>query len=115
MTAAHPTFPIPTTQARASALPGSDTFTCSAIIYLDDLHRHWGAVFLCQEAVRAFSDTIEISQRHALSEHQQRLKEWTDQGALAAGLGMPWDESWHDAAEYVNWENLKIASGLELT
>lgn len=107
-------FPIPTGDAKAQKLPGSDVFRRSAILYLDDHHRHWGAVSLNMEAVRAFSDTIEISEREALAQHRAEVQEWIDKGALAAGLDMPWSPSAHDAMEYVNYEHLKLASGFEL-
>ncbi|HEY4218004.1 MAG TPA: hypothetical protein VGM67_12755 [Gemmatimonadaceae bacterium] len=108
------TFPISTEDAKAQGLPGSDVYRRSAFLYLDDLHRHWGAVSLNTEAVRAFTDTIEISERQALAQHRAELRAWIANGALAAGLDMPWSRSDHDRMEYVNYEHLKLASGFEL-
>lgn len=107
-------FPVPTADAKAQGLQGSDTYRRSAYLYLDDLHRNWGAVGLVSEAVRAFGDTIAITNREALAQHRDRIQEWIAKGALAAGLDMPWDEAWHDAMEYSHYEHLKLACGFEL-
>ena len=107
-------FPISTADAKVQGLPGSDVYRPSHILYLDGHHRDWGAVRLNVEALKAFSDTIEISERVALAAHRTEIREWIAKGALAAGLPMPWSAPWHDTMEYVNYEHLKMASGFEL-
>lgn len=108
------TFPIPTAEAKKLGLPGSDVYRHSAFIYFDDHHRHWAAIRLNIEAVKAFSDTIVIAQRKTLAAHQVELASWMAKGALAAGLAPPWNEAWHDEMEYMNYEHLKLACGFEL-
>lgn len=107
-------FPIPTVDAKAQKLPGSDVYRFSAFICIDEHHRRWAAVRINSEAIRAFSDSIEISEREAIADHRAAIQEWIAKGALAAGLDMPWSASDHDLMEYVNYEHLKLACGFEL-
>jgi hypothetical protein len=105
---------ITTEEARSRNLPGSDTFHATHIAYVDDLHRHWAAVRLNVEAMKAFLDTVEISERVALAEQQAALKDFIKRGGLAAGLDFPTNEPWRAKRNYINYEYLKIACGFEL-
>jgi hypothetical protein len=103
-----------TADAKAQQLAGSDVYRASHILYLDDHHRDWGAVRLNIEAMKAFTDTVEIAERVALAAHRAEVQDFISKGGLAAGVQFPWSAASHDTLEYVNYEYLKIASGFEL-
>ncbi len=105
---------IPTAEAQERGLSGSDTFRMSHVVYLNAQHRDWGAVRLNIEALKAFTDTIEVSERAALAAHRTEVRAFIEKGGLAAGLAYPWSTAALDALEYINYEHLKIASGFEL-
>jgi hypothetical protein len=71
-------------------------------------------VRLNAESLRAFSDTVMISEREAIAAEQAAVNEWVRSGGFESGEPFPWGPALHDAMEYVNYENLKIASGFEL-
>lgn len=105
---------ISTAEARQQTLPGSNVFRPTSFMYIDEAHRDWSAVRLNIEAVKAFSDTVAISERDELAAHRVRVQDWIVKGALAAGLQYPWSAADHDTFEYMNYEYLKIACGFEL-
>ena len=105
---------VTTADARLRGLPGSDTYRASHIAYLNDHHRDWSAVRLNIEAMKAFTDTIQVSERDALADHRREVQEFLSRGGLEADLPFPWSPSAHDLMEYINYEHLKVASGFEL-
>lgn len=105
---------ITTAEARAKGLPGHDVYKYSHLLYHDDLNRDAGVVRLNVEALKAFSDTVMLAQRHQIAREQAAVKEWLNEGGFAADLPYPWGEASVLAMEYANYENLKLASGFEL-
>lgn len=105
---------ITTEEAKKQLLPGFDVYRYSHLLYHDDLNRDFGVVRLNVEAIKAFSDTVTIVQRHALATEQAAVKEWLAQGGFTANLPFPWGEASRASMEYVNYEHLKIASAFEL-
>jgi hypothetical protein len=103
-----------TEQAKHQGLPGSDVFRFSHLLYHDPLNRDAGVVHLNVEAYKSFSDTVLLTQRHALAAEQRAAKEWLAAGGFASNIAFPWGTATHAYMEYVNYENLKIASGFEL-
>lgn len=103
-----------TEEAKKQALPGFDVYRYTHLLYHDDLNRDFGVVRLNVEAIKAFSDTVTLAQRHALAAEQAAVKQWFSQGGLEAGLPFPWGEASRASMEYVNYEHLKIASAFEL-
>ena len=61
---------ITTEEAKKQSLPGFDVYRYSHLLYHDDLNRDFGVVRLNVEAIKAFSDTVTIVQRHALAAEQ---------------------------------------------
>lgn len=106
---------ITTAEAKKQALPGFDVYRYSHLLYHDDLNRDFGVVRLNVEAMKAFSDTVTITQRKSIAEDQAAIDRWHAQGGFQANLPFPW---WGDATrakmEYVNYEHFKIASAFEL-
>ena len=81
---------LSTAEAEAKGLPGHDVYRCySHILYRSDINRDAGVRGLCREALKAFSDTVMIERRHALSEEQIARKKWLHAGGLVAGLDPP--------------------------
>lgn len=105
---------ISTENAKNHALPGSDSFRYSHHLYQDDLHRDFGAVHLNIEALKAFSDSITVGQRHELSADREAETLWLAQGEFESGLPDPWGSTSWKSLEYINYEHLKIASAFEL-
>ena len=105
---------LSTEDAKKQALPGSDTFRYSHLLYKDDFHRDFGAVRLNIEALKAFSDSITVGQRHELSADIEMEKLWLAQGAFDSGLPDPWGSTSWKSLEYINYEHLKISSAFEL-
>jgi hypothetical protein len=105
---------ITTEEAQRRQLPGHDVFRYSHLLYRDGLHRDFGVVRLNGESLRAFSDTVMISERGLIEVEQAAVNEWVKNGGFESGSPFPWGPALHDAMEYVNYENLKIASGFEL-
>ena len=105
---------ITTEEAKKQALPGSDVYRNSHLLYHDDLHRDVGVVRLNIEAIKAFSDTVILTQRHALAAERAAARQWRSQGGFEAGLPFPLGEASHAMLEYVNYEYLKIGSAFEL-
>ena len=86
---------ISTENAKKQELPGSDSFRYSHLLYLSDLHRDFGAVRLNIEALKAFSDSITVGQRHELSADSEAEMLWLAQGGIESGLPDPWGStSW---------------------
>ncbi len=85
-------------------------------MYLDDVNRDVAALQLNLEALKAFSDTVMVTHRAALAAEAAAVTDWARRGGLEAGLPFPWAALMLTRAfmEYVNYENLKIASGFEL-
>lgn len=94
-------------------LPGHDAYKLSHILYLDDLHRDFGAVRLNIEALKAFHDTVIVRERKALAVERRTIAEWQAGGAPFDEFPSPSAES-SRFLEYRNYENLKIAAGFEL-
>ena len=105
---------ISTENAKKQALPGSDSFRYSHHLYLDDLHRDSGVVRLNIEALKAFSDSITVGQRHELSADMEAEMLWLAQGDIESGFPDPWGSTSRKRWEYINYEHLKIASAFEL-
>jgi hypothetical protein len=105
---------ITTERAKDEGLPGSDVFRFSHLLYHDPLNRDAGVVHLNVEAYKSFSDTVLVSQRHALATEQRTVKEWIAAGGFASRVPFPWGTASYAYMDYVNYENLKIASGFEL-
>ena len=105
---------ISTENAKQQALPGSDGFLYSHHLYLDDLHRDSGVVRLNIEALKAFSDSITVGQRHELSADREAEMLWLAQGGIESGFPDPWGSTSRKRWEYINYEHLKIASAFEL-
>jgi hypothetical protein len=110
---------LSTAEAKAKGLPGHDVYRCySHLLYHSDINRDAGVRSLCREALKAFSDTVMIERRHALSEEQIARKiarkKWLHAGGLVAGLDPPSPATFAQL-EWMNFENLKIAAGFELT
>ena len=105
---------ISTENAKKQELPGSDSFRYTHLLYLNDLHRDFGAVRLNIEALKAFSDSITVGQRHELSAEREAEKLWLAQGGFESGLPNPWGSNLWKNLEYINYEHLKIASAFEL-
>lgn len=105
---------ISTEEARKQKLPGYDTYKNTHLHYIDDFHRDFGVVSLNLEAIKAFSDTITIAQRHALAAEHAAIKEWFDRDGMGTGSPFPSRRAIHAFMEYVNYEHLKIAAAFEL-
>lgn len=102
---------ITTEEAKKQSLPGSDVYRYTHLLYHDDLNRDFGAVRLNVEAIKAFSDTVIIVQRHAIAAEQAAVKQWLAEGGFKSNLPCPLGEA---SLEFVNYEHLKIASAFEL-
>jgi hypothetical protein len=105
---------ISTAQAKLQGLPGSDVFRFSHVLYHDPLNRDAGVVHLNVEALKSFLDTVVVDQRRALAVEQMAVQYWLAQGGFASEAPFPCGVAIHAYMEYVNYENLKIASGFEL-
>jgi len=105
---------ITTAEAKRQGLFGADVYRHSHLLYKDDLHRDWGVVWLNLEALKAFADTVTIIQRHKILSQRAAVKDWQDRGGFQSDLTFPWGEATAALMEYMNYENLKIASGFEL-
>ena len=106
---------ITTAEAKNQLLPGFAVYRYSHLLYHDDLNRDFGVVRLNVEAMKAFSDTVTITQRKSIAEDQAAINRWQAQGGFQENLPFPW---WGDATrakmEYVNYEHFKIATAFEL-
>jgi hypothetical protein len=105
---------LPTSEARAQGLPGSDVYRYSHLLYIDELHRDHGAVGLNVEALHAFRDTILIARRAGLKTEQSKKADWFARRGFETGLDYPWGPASIKRMEYINYEHLKIACGFEL-
>lgn len=105
---------ITTEEAKSRQIPGSDVYRYSHLLYHAPLNRDHGVVRLNLEAMKAFSDTVAISERSKLAEEQAAVKEWLAKGGFQANLPYPWGVASAASMEYSNYEHLKIACGLEL-
>jgi hypothetical protein len=106
---------LSTADAKARGLSGFDVYRYSHVLYLSEINRDAGVVRLCREALMAFSDTVLIHDRHALSAEQAETKRWLAASGIAAGLACPSSPITFARLEWINFENLKIAAGFELT
>jgi len=102
-------------EAKRQNLPGSDTFRFSHILYHDERNRDASVVDLNTEALKAFSDTLLISQRNELAFEAAAMEAYLKRGGLLSGdpcppIGAATQRYMH----YFNYENFKIASGFEL-
>jgi len=77
---------IPTAEAKKQALPGLDVYRYSHLLYHDDLNRDFGVVCLNVEAMKAFSDTVTITQRKSIAEDQTAIDRWHAPGGFQANL-----------------------------
>lgn len=107
-------YPIPTSEARSQGLQGSDSFTHSAIIYLDDFHRRLSAFRLVQEAVNAFGDSLAFSRSRDLNEQVEFFREYMKAGGLLSDLEYRHNQSWDKYIRFRHLEYLKLAAGFEL-
>ena len=105
---------IPTEEAKKQALPGFDVYRYSHLLYNDDLNRDFGVVRLNIEALKAFSDSITVGQRHELLADREAGKQWIARGGFQSGLPDPWGSTSWKSLDYINYEHLKIASAFEL-
>jgi hypothetical protein len=105
---------MPTEEAKQQGLPGSDVFRFSHLLYHDDLNRDAAVVHLNVEALKALLDTVAVSQRRVIAAEQIAVKEWLARGGFESGTPVPFGPATHAYMQYVNYENLKIASGFEL-
>ena len=105
---------LPTSEARALGLPGSDVYRYSHLLYIDPLHRDNGAVRLNIEALHAFRDTILIARSTELKKEQAEVATWLAQGGFESNRDYPWGATSMKRMEYINYEHLKIACGFEL-
>lgn len=105
---------LTTEEAKRQQLPGFDVYRYTHLLYHDDLNRDFGVVRLNLEALKAFSDTVAIAQRHAIAAEQLAAGQWLAQGGFDSGLSYPWGAALHASMEYANYEHLKIASAFEL-
>lgn len=106
---------LSTADAKTAELPGHDVYRYSHVLYHDDINRDAGALYLCREALNAFSDTVMISRRHALSAEQLAVKRYLATGGHVRGLNPPDSPETLEQSKWANFENLKVASGFELT
>lgn len=104
---------ITTEDAKRQDLPGFDVYRNTHSFYFDDMHRDHGVIQLNLEALKAFSDTVTLACRHELAATQAAVREWHKAG-LAANLPPPLSQASIASMKFVNYENLKIASGFEL-
>lgn len=109
-----PSQHITTAKARERGLPGSDVYIYSHLLYHDTLNRAHGVLRLNLEAMKAFTDTVLVSQRHAIATEQAAMTQWMEQGGLTSTLPFPPGRALSSAIHYVNYEHLKIASAFEL-
>lgn len=105
---------LTTEEARERQLPGFDVYRYTHLLYHDDLNRDFGVVRLNVEAVKAFSDTVAIVQRHAIAAEQLAIKIWLAKGGFECGLPYPSGTASLASMEYSNYEHLKIASAFEI-
>jgi hypothetical protein len=92
-------------EAYSLGLPGSDVFVYTHLLYKDDLNRDFGVARLNKEAYTAFSDTV------LFSEYAQLAAECR----LALSGCMEFTPTILKRLEYINFENLKISTGFELS
>lgn len=105
---------ITTAEAIKQGLPGSDVYKYSHLIYKNDLNRNFGVYRLNLESIRAFADTIMISQRNVLKSEREIQKAWFDQGGFTSKVSFPFGSANKAYMDYINYENWKIATGFEL-
>jgi hypothetical protein len=103
-----------TSEARKQRLPGSDVYRYSHLLYKAPLNRDHGVVRLNVEALHAFKDTILIARETELRKEQAEVATWLAQGAYDNGRSYPLGATTMKRMEYINYEHLKIACGLEL-
>lgn len=102
-------------EAEAQGLPGHDTCRASHLIYKDDINRDGGVIHLCLEAFYAFTDSIMIAERHALLQEELDTKLWRAEGGRLETGRLPEAPVTWKWLKFQNLENLKIASGFEIT
>jgi hypothetical protein len=100
---------ISTEEAKQKKLNGSDTFHSSHIMYLDDLHRDVAAWSLNREAMKAFSESIILTQHENLQAEKEALANF-----FKENTGDPFGPTMRKLGEFKNFENFKIAAGFEL-
>jgi hypothetical protein len=105
---------ITTEEAKRQGLPGFDTYRYTHLLYHDDLNRDHGVFRLNEEALKAFSDTVSVTHRHALAAEQAAEKEWLRKGGFNSDIPYPFGDVTGEKRKYLNYENLKIACGFEL-
>lgn len=105
---------ITTADAKSQGLPGHDVYRYSHLVYHGDVNRDAAAVRLNLEALKAFSDTILVSQRAALAAERATVADWQGRGGMESGLPVPYAPALTASMQYINYENLKIAAGFEL-
>ena len=105
-------FPIPSVDAQALGLPGSDVYRNEHIGYLPGLNRAAMTWRLLENAVVVFRDTAELQLRAELKDEWQLNREWGAAGA---------DPTMWPHTPVQNWimrnrlyEQFKIGVGLEL-
>lgn len=105
---------LTTEEAKKLRLPGFDVYKYTHLLYHDDLNRDFGVVRLNVEAIKAFSDTVTVVQRHAMAAEQVAIKGWLAQGGFESNKPYPWGTASLASMEYANYEHLKIACAFEL-
>ncbi len=106
---------LSTADAKARNLPGHDVFRRSHLLYHDDINRNASVLYLCREALRAFSDTVMIAHRQRILAEVAEGRRYLAAGGPAAGLPPPTSPAIWAQFEWANFENLKVACGFELT
>lgn len=105
---------ISTEEAKKRLLPGFDVCKYTHLLYHDDLHRDVGVVRLNLEAIKAFSDTVTISQRHAIAAEQAAVVQYWGEKGFEVHHPFYWGEKTIASIDHMNYEHFKIASGFEL-
>ena len=107
-------YPMTSKEAQLQRLPGHDVYKSTHSLYLSEHQRDHAVVRLNFEALKAFSDSITVGQRHQLDRERSADKIWHDSGGWRAGLELPTAHSTYAILEYLNFEYLKIASAFEI-
>lgn len=101
-------LPISTTQAKNLKLSGCDTYKFSHLIYLNEIHRDYGCLTLCIEALNAFSDTITITEHKRWKNEMHALINLKEQSQPIR------QEIIFKKSSFKYFEFFKIATGFEL-
>ncbi|MBH8565682.1 hypothetical protein I8748_26500 [Nostoc sp. CENA67] len=92
-------------EAYSRGLPGSDVFVYTHLLYKDDINRDFGVASLNKEAYIAFNDTVLFSEYTQLAAEQR----------LVLNGYMEFVPTIFKRLEYINFENLKLSTGFELS